>query len=373
MRRHVVPPILVCALSVLVLLTLGAADANAQYQITSQDGKASLKIGVLLQPQGEWVETADTQHWSQNLFLRRARLLFGGTVTDKLSFFVETDSPNLGKSGHKNDGMYVQDAFVTWSEGDYFKVDAGMILLPLDHNHMQGAGTLLPIDYGPYTFAESTYMQEQVGRDYGVQLRGYVLAKHLEYRLGAFQGVRNDVTEPATTTDRNPFRTVARVVWYPFEADMGFFYSGTFLGAKKVLGIGASYDMQRDYKNYAFDAFWDWPVAGGDAITLQGDWTHIEPDVNFEPTDVTKRLHEQENWLFEGGYYFHRAKLEPFVQLANADYKDPGIADESRYRVGLAWWASGHKYNVKLAGGQIKKDGADNRTEIVLQMQLFAY
>jgi hypothetical protein len=246
-----------------------------------------------------------------------------------------------------------------------------MILLPLSHNHMQGAGTLLPVDYGPYTFAESSHMAEQVGRDYGVQVRGYVLNKHLEYRVGAFQGQRND---GSLTTDTNPFRTVARVVWYPFEADTGFFYSGTFLGAKKVAALGASYDTQREYKTWALDGFWDWPVAGGDAFTLQADWTHAEPDPNFPaPSDPTKQLYEQDNWLYEGGYYFHGVKLEPFVQAASADYSDATRADESRYRAGLAWWSSGHKFNLKLAAGRIEKDGAQNRTEVVLQMQVFAY
>ncbi len=374
MRRHPAPPTRVRVLVVLVLTLIGCAAAEAQFQITSVDGRSSLKLGVLLQPQGEWIETADAQHWSQNLFLRRARLLVGGTVDDHLSFFFDTDSPNLGKSGHKNDlSIFVQDAFVTWSEGDAFKVDAGMILLPLDHNHMQSAGTLLPVDYGPFTFAESGYMQEQVGRDYGVQLRGYVLGQHLEYRVGAFQGVRNDVTEPATTTDRNPFRTVARIVWYPFEADTGYFYSGTFLGTKKVAALGASYDTQGSYKLWSVDAFWDWPAAGGDVFTVQADWTSADPDPAFEPADPTKQLYQQRNWLFEAGYGFHGPKLEPFVQIAGVNYADEIHPDESRYRAGVAWWGSGHKFNVKLAGGKIRKEGTNSRDEIVLQMQVFAF
>ena len=54
------------------------------------------------------------------------------------------------------------------------------------------AATLLVIDYGPHTFVDSSPGGERVGRDYGVQLRGYPAKQRLEYRLAASGGVRND-------------------------------------------------------------------------------------------------------------------------------------------------------------------------------------
>ena len=44
------------------------------------------------------------------------------------------------------------------------------------------AASLLPIDYGPYTFANSAPTQSSVGRDTGIQARGYLANKRLEYR-----------------------------------------------------------------------------------------------------------------------------------------------------------------------------------------------
>ena len=81
----------------LVAWVLWAAPASAQWQIESKDGKANLKIGFLAQPQLETLETADEQATSANLFIRRLRLLFGGAVSERWSFFIETDSPNIGK------------------------------------------------------------------------------------------------------------------------------------------------------------------------------------------------------------------------------------------------------------------------------------
>ena len=118
---------------------LVAAPAFAQWQVESDDGKASVKFGLLAQPQLETLETADHQDTSVNLFIRRVRLLVGGSVSERWSFFLETDSPNLGKgnpntgatSGVKDAGdMYLQDAYVTYTQHDGFKIDAGMLLLP---------------------------------------------------------------------------------------------------------------------------------------------------------------------------------------------------------------------------------------------------
>jgi hypothetical protein len=120
-------------------LAAAARPSSAQWLLESKDGKASLKIGFLIQPQMELLETVDQEGVSTNLFLRRLRVLLGGTIDERWSFFFETDSPNLGKTnpnpgsgpGLKDQGdIFVQDAYLTYSRGSAFKVDAGMFMLP---------------------------------------------------------------------------------------------------------------------------------------------------------------------------------------------------------------------------------------------------
>lgn len=362
---------------VIVAAALAAsAPAVAQVQVSTADGTTSMKFGFLLQPQAEFLETTDGEHTTQNLYIRRARLLFGGNILgDKLTYFIETDSPNLGKvdpassvGDQKKANMYVQDAFITWSSGDAFKVDMGMLLPAVFHNHGQGAGSLLAVDYGAYTFASGDHEMARVGRDYGFEVRGYPFQKHLEYRAGLLQGNRT------TTTSNNPFRYFGRLVWYPFEADSGFFYTGTNLGKKKILGVGVGYDAQREYSTLAADVYWDWPVFGGDAVTIQADYSDLQGDPNFSPS-----LADQKNMLFEAGYYFGDFKLEPFVQLASQNYDAAASSDNAKYLIGLAYWASGHKWNVKLAGGRVHTDTPaedgypENRNYLVLQAQAFFY
>ena len=364
-------PLLVLAF---VLLALFSGEARAQWQISSEGGKSSIRIGVLLQPQGEWVGIGQsTKDTSQNVFVRRARIVIGATINEKLSFFLETDNPNLGKqvvstnADLKQEDMFIQDVIVTWASGTAFQIDMGKMLLPLSHNHQQGAGTLLPVDYGTYTFNATAHTDSHVGRDYGFQARGYPLNKHLEYRLGVFQGVRG-------SNATNPLRTIARVVWYPFEAETGFFYTGTNFGTKKILALGGSYDTQGVYKTYALDAYWDWPVANGDGVTAQVDYMHLQPDRAFH----TAALDKQKTWLLEGGYYFHITKLEPFAQYSLTDFVNTDLADKDQLLLGIAWWGNGHKFNVKFSAGRQHVDNApslagSNHAVVVVQAQIFPW
>ncbi|MBE3088279.1 MAG: hypothetical protein IMZ71_04100, partial [Chloroflexi bacterium] len=192
-----------------------AFAADPPWKISSADGVSFLTLGFLAQPQLETVTTPDGRSTSKNMFLRRIRLIAGGRATAKLSFFIETDSPNLGKDtagGRKvEEYVFLQDVILTYAFSEKVQVDAGMLLFPLSHNTGQSAATLLATDYGPYSFVASEPTGSRIGRDYGIQARGYVLGKHLEYRVGAFQGY----ADPAATA---PFRYAGRVVWYPFEA-----------------------------------------------------------------------------------------------------------------------------------------------------------
>jgi hypothetical protein len=338
--------------------------ADHPWQVNSADGKSWLAFGVFAQGQAEWMTSPKTETTSQNLFLRRMRLIAGGQLNDKISFFVETDSPNLGKGqadGTKTaEKVFLQDVIVTYKFRDELQVDGGMLLVPTSHNGTQGSTTLLPVDYGPFSFLASDPTDSRIGRDYGLQLRGYPFKKHFEYRAGVFQGRRGAYSN-------NPLRYSGRVVWYPFEAETGFFYSGTTLGAKKILAIGASFDDQSDYHSQSIDLFYDQPLHKGDGITLQLDYGHYDGGKMFQ------QLPPEHFYLAEAGYYFHRLKIGPFMQLSGLLYRPDLGKDQSKYAGGLAWWPQGHRFNVKL-GVAGSKVGSDlRRIQAVVQTQLYIY
>ncbi len=162
---------------------------------------SSLKLGVLFQPQYEAIgsPTVGVKGMSSNLFIRRVRLLASATLFKNVEFFMDTDFANLFKANAEGvkttPGLNIQDAFGTFKAvEDAFKIDVGYMLPPSTHNALQGAGTLYGIDYFSYSFQnQSSYTSSAapVGRDAGLQFRGLVVDKHIEYRAGLFQGRRN--------------------------------------------------------------------------------------------------------------------------------------------------------------------------------------
>ena len=359
----------VAALAVVVVMA-AASPAKAQWVVESEDGKASLKVGFLIQPQVEVVETVDQEGESTNLFVRRLRVLLGGTINERWSFFFETDSPNLGKTSPNPGGtpslkdqsdIYVQDAYVTYSYNQAFKVDAGMIMLPHSRNGTQSAATLLAVDYGPYTFIDSGPGGERVGRDYGVQLRGYPANQRLEYRIAVAQGVRG-------TEARNPLRVTGRAVYYPFGAETGFFYGGTFQGTKRQAGFGGGFDLQEDARIYSADAFFETPLADKrQGLTVQFNWMRYDGGA-FLPT-----LAKQDAWLVEAGYHLLNHRLSPFVQYQARDFANAAVPDQNSLQAGVAWWLAGHNRSLKLSVGRQHTDGLPDRTQVLLQFQLFYF
>jgi len=364
-------------------------------RIESKNGSATLKIGFLLQPQYEAISNATLSGTSNNLFVRRTRLLIGGTLFKNFEYFFDTDAPNLFKgsdtpvagaagmpatpaSGAKGgNGIIVQDAFGTWKAyEDMVKVDLGYMLTPGAHNALQGAGTLYGLDYFSNTFLHNTSFNtaagvNPAGRDAGAQLRGLLVDGHVEYRLGIFQGKRN----PATATEvgaQNMFRVAGRLQINIFDPETAFFYAGTYLGKKKVLSVGAAYDFQSDYKHWAVDGFLDMPLGPG-GVTAQvnfGKWNGGGFTTGAPP------LVNQTAIMAEAGYRLDAIPISPILKFEQRDFANSDQR-ETRFGGGLAYWPYGHTINMKafLTHISAKPDVGDSlgSNQFQLQGQLYFY
>jgi hypothetical protein len=335
----------------------------------SEDGKSKFKIGVLGQAQLESIDdTVASGDQQQNLFLRRVRLLFNYSLGDKLNVFVETDNPNLGKgdgAGGKNEvDMFIQDFAATWNFSNEFKLDGGMLLTAQSYNHNQSAAALMAIDYGAATFAENTAMKGKVGRDYGLQARGYLANDKFEYRVGVFQGVRGRRPTAAAGFQENSFRFTGRAMFWIAGIQKGLFYRGTSLGKSKSMAIAASFDTQEDYENFGADFYWDQPLAGGNGFTLQADYNDMDGDgfVALAAQKVT---------MVEAGFYHAATKLLPYVHYSSQNL-DTG-ADITWTEIGVGRFFRGHNSNLKFAFTRIERDGSPDRDQLRLQWQVFAF
>ena len=315
---------------------------------------ATAKIGVLAQPAFESVGAANANGASNNFFIRRVRVLLGGTLFDNFEYFFDVDAPNLFKGnapdGSKTQpGLIVQDIFFTYKAvADALKVDVGYMLTPGAHNALQGAGTLYSWDYFASSFIHGVPFGHGTGRDAGLQLRGHVLDGMLEYRLGLFNGFRkpstvdNTVTPPVTTRvhAENFFRLAGRVQLNLLDPEVpGFFYAGTYLGAKKVLSFGGAFDIQGAYKHWALDGIVDLPLGPG-GLTAQlnvGGWSG----------GTLFNLPTQWAVMGEAGYRIDAVQLSPIVRFEQRYYSSDATADETRFGIGAAYWPRGHNVNLK--------------------------
>jgi len=71
-------------------LLIGAAPAGAQIVVKANDD-VNFKLGILGQFQADTIDNPDPEPNTNNLFVRRLRLIFGGQVAKNVSFFAETD------------------------------------------------------------------------------------------------------------------------------------------------------------------------------------------------------------------------------------------------------------------------------------------
>jgi hypothetical protein len=350
-------------MALLVALVLLAVQprARAQAVITAGDD-ISIRLGVLGQFWADSITDPLADSRTNNLFVRRIRLITGGQVAKHVSFFVETDAPNLGRTANGKNiapGLIVQDAFASFSPSDAFTVDAGLMFVPFSRNSLQSAASLLPVDYGAYTFAQSAATQSSTGRDTGFQARGYLVHNHVEYRIGAFQGAR----DPAS---HNGFRYAGRVQLNLLDPEVGFFYTGTYLGKKRVLAVAGAFDSQQAYHAYDADAFLDLPLVLG-ALTAQVAYNRFNGNTFF------RTLPLQNTWLAEVGVLLRPVRVTPFVQWTNRNLSDTSISDEHRFSVGAAYWWAGHNANVKAAYTRVTPAVTAEQHEFTLQLQLFYY
>lgn len=351
------------------ILIVASLPAFAQWQVAVGE-ESNVKVGLLLQGQADWSQDAATDGYAQNLFLRRFRILMGGQILPGLTFFAETDNPNLGKAtadGKKgiSSGLIVQDAYLEWKTSKELFFDAGLILVPFCRNCLNSAATHMTVDYGSASFLASTATNSVAGRDTGLQARGYLFGDRLEYRAAVTQGYR----EPGS---RNPFRSTGRVQYSFLDPEtVSFFYPGTYFGKKKMLNVGAGWDFQKDYRAFAADLFVDLPAGEGMSLSGEIDWLRYDGETTFAS------IPKQDDLLVQAGLYFAGAKLFPYLRYERQRFDDRAKAlnDTDRWQVGLGYFLKGHNANLKVGWGRVdpKTAGAKSTNQVTIQLQGFYF
>jgi hypothetical protein len=359
-RRCAMIPV---CLAVVLLFVPGILPAQAAIKVNDD---VSIRFGTLLQGWADWTQDPVSEGYAQNLYLRRARLLVGGQIARNVTFFIETDNPNLGRAPKAlGSGFILQDALAEVKFSDPLTLSAGLMFVPFCRNCIQSAATLLSLDYSSFAFLATPATQSSVGRDIGFQAKGYFNGNRIEYRVGAFQGFR-------AAGSRNPLRGVGRLQINLLDAETpGIFYAGTYLGTKRVLAIGGGFDTQAgpgdNYKAWTVDAFLDYPLTDSVSVTAQVDYFAYDGGQTF-PTVV-----EQTAIFAEAGLYFKPLRLMPFLRYETQNLDPAASVDNVRYQAGFTYYRFGHNANVKVAYSRLDPDVGNASSQLTAQLQVFYY
>ena len=358
-------------------------------------------VGVSLQDRPTAAQEADptySQKWSNQFNVYRARLLLGVELTSKTNFFMETEIPVIigREDGLGNKPTQVSpillDAQLEHKFADQFSLIAGLQLVGITRNALQGAASLLTLDFGyfqyPYNLFESSALQGNFGRDIGVNARGFLAKGRLEYRLGMFMGRNFDGDDP--------FRVVGRLNYNFLDLEQGLYYTGTSLGTQKLFAIGGGIDLQAGYRNIGFDTFLDLPVGENGAITFSGALNFMTGGTELKPDAFTLEIPKQTISHVELGYYFKSAKLMPYFKYENQSVdaeteQNPFIIPLSdfntlrsnrRVGAGLGYYFLDYNATLKLSyesvrygRGNLNGTGAEFKSigEVWAQLQFFIF
>jgi len=388
--------------------------ARAQVVVKVND-TVNFRLGFQFQAWAEWLQDQTSGGYQQSMRIRRVRLIMAGNIAKNLSFFFDTDNPNMGATVGTatkaiNTGFLIQDAFGEWKVlgNDYLILDVGKILVDLTRNSSESPMVQLSLDGGTWSFLSSAPLQAEAGRDIGVQIKSYLAHDHLEFRGGVFDGFRAPANAGGAGS-RNPPRFVGLLVYNFFDTEKGYIPVGTNLGKKKILAVGAGYDTQGGFTSPAtattpegkgFEAYGgsfmiDWPLGPGDArtgrdaVTAHVDYIHYDGGCRANAAGVVQTnclvptLPRQEEVFTDLGYFFHTINLQPFIRFEALRFKDPSkqAGNTRRYMGGFNYYVTpaAQTFKITAAWERIVPNTAPpmavtkNTNHFVVQLQFYYF
>jgi hypothetical protein len=349
---------------VIAALLLVSVPAGAQVVIKLNDN-VSMRFGAQLQMWADSLQDATTRGYGQQLFIRRGRFLLTGQVAPNVTFFFQTDNPNVGKVPKAlGSGFILQDFWAEWKISDAFMLSGGEFLVPLSRQGLTSTTSFLTLDISATSTVFSAPTQSNGLRDTGFQAKGYVADGRLEYRAALLQGIR-------LAGARNAFRRSAYLQYDFFEKERGYVYPGTALGKRKIVALSGGYDGQNSYKSYSGSLFATIPVMKVDEVA--GILQHNR----YNGSTFIPALADQKDELLEFGYYKASLKLQPFAKWESQKFSASSnpSKDLTRWGVGLNYYVAGQnlKFTGQLLRVKPKNNAIHTTNEFTVQMQAWYY
>jgi len=196
---------------------------------------------------------------------------------------------------------------VEYKVNPHLQLAGGEMLVPNSRQGLQSTLSYYTVNISAVSTVANSALSESALRDVGFQARGYFLDDRLQYRGGIFGGTRDP-------DGRNAPRPALYLQYDFFDREKEYAYAGTALGKRKILAVDVGGDKQGAYRSETVNVANDTPVNGGDEVGLNVSVLH------FDGRNKFIAIPDQNNYLLEGAYYFHKAKLQPFAKFETQDF-----------------------------------------------------
>ena len=351
-----------------VLLSIGIPVAHAQQpepakeETTQQVASAlsSIKLNYAFQLYGQWRDSGSGPNGTDNtsdIYFKRNRLMMSGQLDDVYGFYAavqfQGDERIYGTTVSDTPGKNfdIIDTYLVADYTDAFRIRAGLTKDPLIREDNESCFEPLSADRSYFIYTNLP----RLNRDFGVVLWGNVADALFQYRVAAMKG-NDDISDP-----KSSLRYTGRVHVSLLDPEYSLSYKGTYLGRKKVLTIGAGYQMEpdavygnvagkdstKDYKAYTYDAFFEYPTPAG-TFTVSGAYLKTDFDEAYKGADPDLRSigvnGEKKGWYSKAGYLLPRkigaAELQVYGRYEKWRFAElAGIFDQ-----GIKWSAFGINY-----------------------------
>lgn len=323
--------------------------------------------------------------------IRRSRLLAYAQISPRFliltHFGLNNFNPgNLTPLGNDGDApqIFLHDAWGEVRISDAFYVGAGLHYWK-GLTRLANASTLnfMTLDQPrPWAHWQSFGVTDQFARHLGVYAKGVIgsfdyrvalnapgrnpLADGRDYGLSdaalRYTGVNNP-NQSGEATGNTIVEGYFRYNFWDQESTKLPYQVGSYLGQKKVLGVGTGFFLHPDgmfntatgehvsVAHFAADAFMEYPYANGDMLHAYASFMRMNYGENYVGRwgGTGAHVHAQI------GYYSHKTKLMPYLSYQNGNYD--GLAEPiNTLNAGINYFIRGHNCKVTLEYHHVAAD-----------------
>jgi len=347
-------------------------DYKGQFQLRYRDDGAS--------PAGD--ESA------MEFNFRRNRIALMGAWGPDFSVYVQTEfnednniTPLAVDNGDESD-FQILDAVFRFRHSPEVNVWVGKFKYNLTRENLEACEAPLTLDRS--VLIRAPFVST---RDKGVAVWGDLMDGLLQYRVDAMNG-RSD----ADLSPKSNLRYSARGHISLLDKETGYGYKGTYLGKKKVLTVGAAYQMENDiafagpgeaidYSAWTADLFFEMPVAALGTFTFSTAYTDYDLDDAYQgaaPDAGALGFNGEKNGSYvKGGYMFPNLPLQIFGRYENWSFAQlDGVNDQEVDWIGAGfnWYFRNQDLKLTVEYSTVEFDKASASFEdfdsLVAQLQV---